>query len=213
MHAHAKMASVFNHHGNLIMQIKAVILCAAVAAALNIDLSAAERQPGIPSGWTPSAAVGSQFEVGFDQAESATYIRSLGEPGTALGALTQAIDARAYVGKDLVLTMEVKYQAASEGRAEYFLRADGEHQHSGASWDTSSKAWHEVSMQLGSAIGADTPQLDFGVVMQGKGEVWVRKLAFKAIDPAVKKANNVPLHGDLPVATANVQPVNLQMQP
>jgi hypothetical protein len=211
MFALDKVSAVFNYHGNLTMQLKALLLCAAVAAALNIDLSAAE-QSGVPHGWTATPNVGKQFEVGFDAKEGATYVRSVGDPGRAMGGIMQAISAKPFVGKDVRLDAEVKAEG-DLGRAELYIRAKaGEHSYSGASWKTP-KEWTPVSVQLSQATGKEVDTIDFGLLVQGKGRVWLRNLQLKAVDAEQRAADNTPLHPTIDVPNATDRVVNLELRP
>ena len=164
------------------MQIKALLLSVVIAGALNVPLAAAER-PGIPAGWSVAGQVGKQFEVGYDEQEGAVYLRSLGEPGEPgeqLGALTQTIDARPYIRQTLMLSAEVKTEDPKV-RAELFMRTvgtkpgtqTGESVNSGAGWNAG-KDWTETKVQVGGMVDEQTRSLDFGLVLQGKGKVWIQ---------------------------------------
>jgi hypothetical protein len=194
------------------MQLKAIILCAAVAAALNVNLSAAE-QPGVPRGWTLAPSTGGSFEVGYDGKEGATYLKSVGDPGQALAALQQSVDPKAFQGKRLMLTAEIKASEHAIG-GELYIRAKSQSgTSSGASWDAQTD-WTTVKVQLLRGMEQPLDSLDFGVVLQGKGEVWMRNLRLETLsDAVVIKADNMPLHESFAVPPAQAKPVNLELRP
>ncbi len=200
------------------MQIKALLLSVVVAGALNVPLAAAER-PGIPAGWSAAGQVGKQFEVGYDEQEGAVYLRSLGEPGEQLGALTQTIDARPYIRQTLMLSAEVKTEDPKV-RAELFMRTvgpkpgtqTGESVNSGAGWNAG-KDWTETKVQVGGMVDEQTRSLDFGLVLQGKGKVWIRNVRLVPLGPVVVQASNMPLHMAIDVAPSVGRAVNLTLRP
>lgn len=193
------------------MHLKALLACAAVAAAVNLPLGAAE-QPGTPPGWTVSAAVGKQYEVGYDPKEGAVYLRSVGDPGRVVGALSQAIDPAAYRHKSVMLSAEVKVDP-EPGRVELFLRATGgPDTNSGASWNTP-KEWAPITVQMSDGVTDATTALDYGLVIQGRGRVWIRNVQLTVLADGAPKAHNVPLHFELPAAPVAPRPVNLGLRP
>jgi hypothetical protein len=210
MTAIAKVVSVINRNGDLTMQIKAIVLCAAVAAALNLPLSAAE-QSGVPKGWTATDNVGKQFEVGYDSREGAVYLRSVGDPGDAKAALTQSIDPRPYTSKMLILTAEVR--ADESVRGEVFVRERlGKSTASAASWK-GGHDWTTVRVQVLRAFDKPQDTLDFGFVLQGKGRMWMRNIQITDQVPRTEKVDNIPMHESIPVVAALPKPVNLELRP
>lgn len=204
------------------MQVKAIALCVLIAAGLNIHLSAAEKA-GVPKGWVASEAVGKYYEVGFDTDTDATYLRAIGAGSKALGAISQTVDATPYKLAMVTLTAEVKASpAVKAGSAEIYFRFQGKKGDAKSSSSTSNKfnvnttAWQPVQLKMLKDADSKFDTLDFGLILQGTGEVWVRNLKLETTPAEQDKSPEVstqPLHANLPIGAVSPAAENLGLRP
>ncbi|WP_269531559.1 hypothetical protein [Chitinimonas sp. BJYL2] len=196
------------------MQVKALLLCVAVAAALNVNLSAAE-QPGVPKGWTLSPDGLAHYQVGYSPAREASYLRAQSAPDKALGALYQAIEAPGNsAGKLLTVEAEVLVEKDATTAMLFFrCRTDKAQPRSFSSVKPSGK-WETVKASMISDEQNRIENCDFGLAMLGNGEAWVRNMRFSVTTPKPDHpSRRMPNLSSLPVLVSKAQPENLELRP
>ncbi|HEY9101468.1 hypothetical protein [Chitinimonas sp.] len=193
------------------MQVQALLACAAVAAACNLTLAAAE-QTGTPPGWTATPNVGSQYQLAYEPQIGAYCVYSLAEPGKAVGGFSQTIAAAPYHGKNVVFSAEVREEGL-EGSAELFLRSQaGGTGRSGAGWRNAAE-WSRVQVQIGAPLSDKVETLDFGILLQGKGRICLRNAQLEGTVAKPAKADNMPLHNEVAIAAPKPAADNLAVRP
>lgn len=193
------------------MQIKALIACAAVAAACNFSL-AASAEPGTPPGWVATPNIGSQYQLAYEPKIGAYCVQSLADPGKAVGGFSQTVAAKPYWGKNVVFSAEVREEGL-EGGAELFLRSQaGGTGRSGAGWRNAAE-WERVQVQIGAPLSDQVETLDFGILLKGKGRVCMRNAQLEGTVAKPAKADNMPLHNEVAIGTAKAAPDNLAVRP
>jgi hypothetical protein len=206
--------------GGTTMQLKALLVCVAVAGVLNVKLSAADVA-GTPHGWTVSDNAVKQYEVGYDYSEQATYIRAVvAQPSQAI-SIAQALDPQAYTGKLLHVTAEVRSDDPN-GRFELFVRGTGpspDGQSNNTLAVTTPKptpgSWQELSIniKMGDKQG-ELNKLALGFAFQGTGRVWARNVKVNQIQPAQLASLSVdPLSKSAPLPEYKAAPTNFEMVP
>ncbi|MBV8465135.1 MAG: hypothetical protein JO218_04240 [Burkholderiales bacterium] len=202
------------------MQLKALLVCAAVAGALNVKLSAADVA-GVPHGWTVSGDGAKQYEVGYDYSEHATYVRgTAGQPAQTM-SLSQALDPQAMKGRLVQISAEVRDDDPN-GRLEFYLhgtgpRTDGANNETLAVTTTASNPgeWQELHMKLKLSDGEKAlTQLALGFAVQGEGRVWMRNVKIEDVKPVdLTSKKNDPLARSLPLPEFKSAPTNFEMAP
>ena len=206
------------------MQLKALAICIATAAVLNVHLSAAD-EPGVPRGWSTSDTVGSVYAVGYDNAEKATYLRSIGDPGEQKGALFQSVDMKPYLGRTVRASAELRDDSFT-GRVEFFLNAtgnpkpDGKRNNSFAVSTVEAKpgVWQPVNMVIRYDNDTVNPLIlmTVGLAIHGKGGVWMRNVQIVDVTDNKefqREATNKPISADISSTAPNVSLTNLELRP
>jgi hypothetical protein len=148
----------------------------------------------VPAEWRVAGSHPDEYETIVDQATkhggaaSATIRCKEGNPSDGFGTLMQTFKAEKYRGKRLRLTGFVK----SEGVADWaglWVRVDGMEK-SPLAFDNmqnrkidGTTEWTKYSIVLD--VPEDAAAIAFGLLIQGKGQVWVDDMAFDVVGPEV----------------------------
>jgi hypothetical protein len=166
--------------------MKPHVLLAAIAAVVSITALAAPPEP-LPPAWFVTGLAPHKFTAGVDQdpgVRGAKFLRNKADDPNAWAALAQTISAQNYLGQRIRFRASVKTQDVN-GWAGLWMRVDNRAGRTIAFYNSADKPikgssdWQERSVVL------DVPQegaiIWFGVINNGKGEVWIDRLGFETV--------------------------------
>ncbi|MBP1994059.1 helix-turn-helix transcriptional regulator [Paenibacillus eucommiae] len=172
------------------------------------------QSKSVPYGWTITGDSPNEYETAVDnqevhQGRASGYLGSKGEKGGGFATLMQMFDASAYRGQRLKLTAFVKSNQV-EGWAGLWMRIDG-NEGEMLKFDnmqnraiTGTNNWNQYFVVLD--IPVKSHAIAFGVLLAGKGKVWVDNFRFEVVDDKVPTTDQQADEG-LPA-----QPVNLNFE-
>jgi hypothetical protein len=157
-----------------------------------------------PTGW---GGGGTDYELRVDRTvkyggKASGSIKSAATAPTWYGAFTQAFRADRFRGKRLRMTAYVKSKDVEnsaglwmrietiDGKGNYSLASD----YMGGRPIKGTNAWKQYEVVLDVPQEGST-QISFGVLLAGKGQVWVDDFKFEAVDKAVKTTGRVHATG------------------
>jgi hypothetical protein len=165
--------------------MKAALSLAAAIAASSAAFAAAPEP--LPAAWVLTGLHAEKFTAGVDQdrgVKGAKFLRNAADDPNAWAALAQPISAQNYIGQRIRFRAFVKTQDVS-GWAGLWMRVDNRAGRSIAFYNSADKPikgstdWQERSVVL------DVPQegatIVFGVINNGKGQVWIDRLGFEQV--------------------------------
>jgi hypothetical protein len=180
-------------------------LCAAVAIVLSSTLAFAQ------GGWIKAGSHPADYDMGNDPTTAFTgtssgYIKSSKPEPQGFGTYMQMIDATDYRGKRVRLSAQVKAQSVADW-AGVWMRVDAP---SGASaFDNmqdrpikGAQDWTNHTIVLD--VGTNATAIAFGVLLSGKGSVWIDDIELEAV------GQDVPVTDVLKKRTG--QPRNLDFE-
>jgi hypothetical protein len=165
--------------------MKTLAVLAALAAVPVMALAAAPEP--LPSAWLITGPAPQKFAAGVDQdlgVKGAKYLRNKTGDPNAWAALTQPISAHNYLGQRIRFRAFVKTQDVS-GWAGLWMRVDNRAGRSVAFYNSYDKPikgtadWQERSVVLD--VPQDAGMIVFGVINNGKGQVWIDRLGFEQV--------------------------------
>jgi hypothetical protein len=167
-------------------QMKPHLLLAAAIALTSLTALAATPE-ALPPAWVITGQHPQKFAAGIDQdpgVKGAKFLRNAADDPNAWAALAQPISAQNYIGQRIRFRAFVKTQDVS-GWAGLWMRVDNRAGRSIAFYNSADKPikgstdWQERSVVL------DVPQegatIVFGVINNGKGQVWIDRLGFEQV--------------------------------
>jgi hypothetical protein len=171
-----------------------------------------------PKGWMYCAEHESDYETFIDTSEkhsgkSCATLRSIVKKPRPFGNLMQYIDAKNYVGKRVKLSAGVKSKIES-GTCQLWIRIDGE-------WESDTKTgafdnmddrpingitdWKKYDLVV--QLPAKSTGIAFGMMLIGKGQVWVDDVSLEEV------GKDVPLTGKYAHGTGySATPMNLNFE-
>jgi hypothetical protein len=158
----------------------------AVLAAAPVIALAAAPEP-LPSAWLVTGLSPQKFIAGVDQdlgVKGAKFLRNTSDDPNAWAALTQPISARNYLGQRIRFRAFVKTHDVS-GWAGLWMRVDNRAGRSVAFYNSADKPikgttdWQERSVVLD--VPQEAERIVFGVIANGKGQVWIDRLGFEQV--------------------------------
>jgi hypothetical protein len=163
-------------------------LVAALATSSLVALAAAPEK--LPPQWLVTGPTPAKYASGIDQADDfrgAKFIRSTTEDARTWGALTQMIAAQNYLGQRIRFRARIRTEEVT-GWAGLWLRVDRAGKPVGFynSMDKpikGSTGWQERSVVLDVPLDADA--IAFGVIDNGKGQVWIDALSLEPVGQEV----------------------------
>jgi hypothetical protein len=194
--------------------MKKIIAALFVIAVVITVIIVANNNNKIPNGWYPSGSNPSEYKMGIDNStfqngQACAFIKSKSPKQNQFGTLMQTISAENYLGKRLMLSGYVKSKNVT-GWSGIWMRIDGEsNQQLGFDnmYDRAVKGttdWKKYDIVLD--IPTNSLTINYGVLLNGDGEVWFDNFDLKEVDKNVpvtnlKKENKLPS-----------QPVNLDFE-
>ncbi|MBU6453514.1 MAG: hypothetical protein KGS72_17170 [Cyanobacteria bacterium REEB67] len=172
----------------------------------------------VPAGWSYHATDEKDFEVFVDKGEKhsgsqCATLRSIVEQPKPFGNLMQYFSAEKYVGKRVRMTAWVKTNLV-EGKSQLWVRVDGD-------WKSGAKAgcfdnmddrpikaktdWKKYELVVN--IPEKSSAIAFGLMLLGKGQVWLDDVSFEEVGA------DVPLTGKYADREKRArEPVNLNFE-
>ena len=146
-----------------------------------------------PSGWTlvtseESYAAGIDTKIKRTGASSGV-LRSENNAADGWAQLLQVIRGNAFKGKRVRFRAYLKTDAVI-GRAGLFMRVEGDNSNQPLAWDNmqdrpirGSTNWQRVAVVLD--IPVDSKRMLFGLLLTGKGKVWIDDVSLDVVDETV----------------------------
>jgi hypothetical protein len=167
------------------------ILLAAIGATC-LYAVAAPSSP-LPDPWILSGKAPQMYEAGIDESavggtKGAKFIRMAKGDGKQWASLTQQFSAEDYRGKRLRFQARVKTADVSRW-AGLWMRIDTPSHPNAAFYNSQdrpiagSTGWQVRDVVLD--VPADASVVSFGVINEGRGEVWIDALKFEVVDAGV----------------------------
>jgi len=160
--------------------------------ATSSAISTADDTGGLPEGWFAAGKSPRDYDMGVDRTvfrtgSSSGYVKSKSTP-QGFGTLMQMCAADDYRGKRVRMTADIKAEAV-ESWAGMWMRVDG----AGGtmlSFDNmqgrpikGSVDWQRYEIVLD--VPKKSVHLAFGVLLDGRGQVWIDNLAFEEVQKDV----------------------------
>jgi hypothetical protein len=174
---------------------RGVLRSLALTGLLSWSAAAVRAEEPAPAGWFKAGSEPGDYAMTTDRAEkrggaaSATIRCTADPPAGGFGTLMQQCGAKPYCGKRLRVTGYAKSKDA-EGWAGLWVRVDGMEK-SALAFDNMMKRpikgttdWTKYSIVLD--VPEDAAVIAFGVLMGGKGQVWIDDLKFEAVGQDVE---------------------------
>ena len=198
-----------------------LLSCGSSGPRFTTDLIEGEIERGEPHGWMLSGGGNTaHFACGLDRAlkvegeQSATLYSTKALKGQ-LGTLNQTVQALRYAGKRVRLRGQLRHVGLEEW-AGLWMRADSQTMNAIA-FDNmrdrklqGSGEWQEYEVVLD--IPGNVRHLTYGVLMIGRGQVWVDDLSLEVVGPEVARTG-VPIEPFVARSRPNVKrlarPANL----
>jgi hypothetical protein len=191
-------------------------------AGLVVAAGGSTARAQVPKGWYVAGSHPKEYEMIVDRATkhsgsaSATIRYKQDEPATGFGTLMQTFKADEYRGKRLRLTGYVK----SEGVADWaglWVRVDGAEKTSLAFDNMMDRKIEGTTDWMKYSVALDVPEdaaaIAFGVLMAGKGQVWLDDVAFDIVGPDVASTALGTEPEDLPEDAKERIKANLKLLP
>ena len=194
--------------------MKKIIAALFVIAIVITVIIIANDNNKIPTGWFPAGSNPSEYEMGIDNSifqngQACAYIKSKSPKENQFGTLMQTISAENYLGKRLMLSGYIKSENVT-GWSGMWMRIDGENnQQIGFDnmYDRAIKGttdWKKCEIVLD--IPSNSLTINYGVLLNGDGEVWFDSFELKEVD------KNVPVTNLKKDSKLPSQPVNLDFE-
>lgn len=164
-----------------------------------------------PNGWGGGSSHAEQYEIRIDRAvahggQASVVIRSLVDDPQDFATLTQGFQAEEYLGQRVRLSAFLRTENI-EGWAGMWMRVDP-HKGNVTQFDNMQRRpirgdqdWQQHQIVLD--VPDDSNRIYFGVLLHGKGAVWVDDFQFEVV------GEDVPTTGAPPLPR---QPVNLNFE-
>lgn len=198
-----------------------LLSCGSSGPRFTTELIEGEIEIGAPGGWSPwGGGNTSHFVCGRDHAlkvegeRSATLYSTKALKGQ-LGTLKQTVQAIRYAGKRVRLRGQLRH-AGLEDWGGLWMRADSQTMNAVAFDNmrdrklTGSGDWQECEIVLD--IPGNARQLTYGVLILGRGQIWIDDLSLEVVGPEVAPTG-VPIEPFVPRSRPSVKvlarPANL----
>jgi hypothetical protein len=150
----------------------------------------------VPYGWMYHASKEEDYEVGIDTTEKhsgsrCAYIKSTAQKRDSYGTLSQVFMTERFLGKRLKLSAWVKTKLA-KGKAQLFIGTD---EQSSGNWKMGcfdnmddrpiqkDTKWQKYELVVD--VPKTSNQIMFGIMLFGKGHVWLDDVSFEAVSKDV----------------------------
>lgn len=168
----------------------------------------------LPKGWFPAGNKPAEYEMGIDHTvfqngHSSAFIKSKNTTSNGFGTLMQTISAKKYLGKRMQLSGYIKSDDV-KGWSGMWMRIDGENNQELGFDNMQTRAikgttnWKEYKIVLD--VPSNSKAINYGVLLNGQGEVWFDNFMLKEVDNSVP-VTNMTKERELPD-----KPVNLNFE-
>lgn len=185
-----------------------------VTAGLITAFIIANNNPELPEGWYAAGSNPTEYEMGIDNSvfqngRSGAFIKSKNSQGNEFGTLMQSISAENYLDKRLKLTGFIKSKDV-EVMSGMWMRIDGargeqlgfDNMYNRMVKGTTDWKQYEIVLD----VPADSKVINYGILLSGKGEVWIDNLKLEEVD------KNVPVTSIEKESNLSKEPVNLDFE-
>lgn len=146
-----------------------------------------------PKGWFPAGSHPKEYEMTVDRAvthsgKASASLKSTAEKTGGFGTLMQTFKADTFHGKRVRLSGHVRAKDVADW-AGLWMRVDGPGNQMLAFDNMQERAvkgtrdWQKYEIVLD--VSADALEISFGLLLSGKGEVWMDDLAFEVVGKEV----------------------------
>lgn len=148
----------------------------------------------VPEGWHIAGSRPSDYTAGTIgdarcHGKASAYLASREGTSDGFGTLMQTFSAEQFLGKQVRMTGFVRAESV-EGRAGLWMRVDGTERAS-LSFDNMQQApirgtmpWQRYEIVLD--VPAESASISFGILLGGKGKVYVDDFSFEEVAPSVE---------------------------
>jgi len=162
----------------------------------------------IPDGWFKTGSSPSSYEVGVETGagmnnDNAVYIKSIDESIKGFGTLMQNFPAKKYLNKRVMLTGYVKSKNVIQMAGLWMRIDDNQNPPKILGFDNmndrpikGNSAWKKYSVVLD--VPSNSSSINFGILLNGTGEVWLSNLKFEIVDKKVATTDIIKIKTDGP---------------
>jgi len=172
------------------------------------------EQPLLPKGWIAAGSDPQDYEMGVDymnahQGRASGYLASKHDSARGFATMMQTFKAISYKETRLRLSGFIKTEDVINWAA-VWMRVDGEYEEILAFDNMKNRPikgttnWNMYSIVLD--VPEDSTTISFGVLLSGKGKVWIDGLAFETVD------QSIPLTSEPYGQTLPDEPLNLHFE-
>ncbi len=203
--------------------ISYTLLILAFAAMAHASRSRAMTDDA-PKGWIRLGNQPQNYEMSLDRemkhsGKASAHLKFTADKAEGFGTMMQTFKADAYRGKRVRMSAWMRTENADS--AQFWLRLDGAKSSGGFdNMDnravTGTTDWKRYEITLD--IPADTVNIAFGIILSGKGQVWVDDFAFEVVGKDVPSTNMLTPeqmkeeHEPGQDGVSSAQPVNLDFE-
>jgi erythromycin esterase-like protein len=177
--------------------ISLALLLLAFGAIAYASRSRRAMTEDLPQGWLHSGSQPQNYEMSLDKAvkhtgKAGAHIRFIAAAADGFGTLSQVFTGDAYRGKRLRMSAWMRTENADS--AQFWLRLDSSKRtvgfdNMGQRAVTGTTDWKKYELTLD--VPAETIRIAFGILLVGKGQVWVDDFAFEEVGKDVPSTNMV----------------------
>jgi hypothetical protein len=165
-------------------------------------LSTSPLQAAPPDGWIVAGDRRGDYDSGVDKSiiyggKASAYLKSKVEETKGFGTLMQTVDAEKYRGKRVRLAAHIKGERLNEW-AGLWMRVDGPADKVLAFDNMADRAitgtvdWKRYEVVLD--VAPEAKAIAFGVLLSGKGTVFMNGVALDPVDKSVPTSGTLPPH-------------------
>ncbi len=170
--------------------MKKVSFLSIILILVMVVLTKSESQAQTINGWFKTGSKSKSYEIGLNSSESKTgkkcaYIKSIEDEIKGFGTIMQSCDAKNYLGKQIKMTGYVKTENV-ENWSGMWLRVDSKYGGKYLSFDNmhdrpikGDTDWVKCEIILN--VPKESSTLNFGVLLNGTGEVYFDRLSFEIL--------------------------------
>ncbi|HEY9104022.1 hypothetical protein [Chitinimonas sp.] len=151
------------------------------------------KAASLPADWLLAGSRSLEYQIDLDtrntlSGHGAGSLQHIRGKGDGFGTLMTEFDPADYAGKRVRLSGWLRYRDVT-GRTGLWMRADSPDEFASAFYNSQdlklqgSRDWTRYSVVLD--IPADAERLSYGVLLNGRGRVWLDSMALEVVDDAV----------------------------
>ena len=174
-------------------------------------MSSGSRQESSIPGWITAGSHPQDYETGVDRTtihngKTSGYIKCSAAKARGFGTLMQTFRGSEYLGKQVRLSAYVKSEQVEEWTG-LWMRVDGPNQQQLSFDNMQDRAIQGTTDWQCYEIVLDVPEtaiaIAFGVLLAGKGQVWVDNFQFEVVDSELP-TTNMQLEQQIPLKPQNL---------